>query len=266
MMACGTDHRLSTAHHQQTDGQTERKIQELLQYLRHYLDFNQENWVEILPIAQFALNDVISSITGMTPHEAIWGKRISMRWENSEQSQFGKDKSMIYQQMAKDIEWEAVQAKKYYDKRRMEAPNLKRGDRVYIRRRTAGSRDFNLRSLRPSQKLDHVKYGAFPVVRKLENDNYELQLPSRMKIHPVFHISLLEPTKNPRNKENEMITEEQEWEVEGIIGKRIRKGSVEYKVRWTGYESDDDTWEPVRLDWQTLPTLPYPYPTHTRRR
>ena len=119
-------------------------------------------------------------------------------------------------------------------------------ERVYIRRRTAGSRDFNLRSLRPSQKLDHVKYGAFPVVRKLENDNYELQLPSRMKIHPVFHISLLEPTKNPRNKENEMITEEQEWEVERVIGKRIRKGSVEYKVRWTGYESEDDTWEPVR--------------------
>ena len=35
------------------------------------------------------------------------------------------------------------------------------------------------------------------------------------------------------------------WEMESIVGKRIVKGKVQYKVHWKGCTSDDDTWEPV---------------------
>jgi hypothetical protein len=41
--ACGIEQKLSTANHQQTDGQSERMIQSVEQYLRHYLDWNQDN-------------------------------------------------------------------------------------------------------------------------------------------------------------------------------------------------------------------------------
>jgi transposase InsO family protein len=235
------DHQMSTAHHQQTDGQTERKIQELIQYLRHYLDFNQENWVEILPVAQHALNDNISTVTGLTPNEAIYGKNISLTWEPNE-----KEDRMIqkHQQIAKDIRWEAEEMKQYYDRKREDAPNLKEGDRVYIRRRTTGSRTFNIKSLRPSQKLDCVKYGPFTILEKQRWDNYKIQLPSKVKLHPIFHISFLEPTNNPTTQSDEMLREE-EWEVEKIIGKRMRRGRKEYKVHWMEYGSEDDSWEPA---------------------
>ena len=49
-------HRLSTAFHPQTDGQTERQNQELETYLRIYMNYQQDNWVDLLPYAEYAYN------------------------------------------------------------------------------------------------------------------------------------------------------------------------------------------------------------------
>lgn len=35
------------------------------------------------------------------------------------------------------------------------------------------------------------------------------------------------------------------WEVEAVIGRRIRRGRVEYLIRWKGCSEDDNTWEPA---------------------
>jgi hypothetical protein len=66
---------LSTAHHQQTDGQTERKIQEIQSYLRNYLDYDQRNCLELTPIARYALNDAQSATTGETPNFVTFGTK-----------------------------------------------------------------------------------------------------------------------------------------------------------------------------------------------
>lgn len=47
---------------------------------------------------------------------------------------------------------------------------------------------------------------------------------------------------------------EEEYEVETIVNKRLRKGKAEYLVKWKGWEDpDDNTWEPVaHLDCKEL--------------
>ena len=53
----GIERRLSTAFHPQTDGQTQRTNAILEQYLRAYVNYQQDNWNELLPQAEFAYNN-----------------------------------------------------------------------------------------------------------------------------------------------------------------------------------------------------------------
>ena len=72
--ALGTELRLSTAFHPQTDGQSERGIQILEDMLRAcVLDF-QWSWVEHLPLIEFAYNNSFQSSIGITPYEALYGR------------------------------------------------------------------------------------------------------------------------------------------------------------------------------------------------
>ena len=64
---------VSTSYHPQTDGQTERINQILDQYLRCYANADQNNWAEMLPIAQYAYNSKDPSSTGTSPLKANYG-------------------------------------------------------------------------------------------------------------------------------------------------------------------------------------------------
>ena len=58
---------LSTAYYPETDGQTERMNAILEQYLRAYVAYLQDDWVDWLPLAEFASNSVRSEATGISP-------------------------------------------------------------------------------------------------------------------------------------------------------------------------------------------------------
>jgi len=57
----------STAWHPQTDGQTERINQELDQFLRLFVNKRQDNWYDLLPIAEFQYNNHVHSATQQPP-------------------------------------------------------------------------------------------------------------------------------------------------------------------------------------------------------
>ena len=48
-----------------------------------------------------------------------------------------------------------------------------------------------------------------------------------------------------KKKEAKSDTDDTEYVIEKLVGRRENDdGSVSYKVRWSGYSSKDDTWEP----------------------
>src|SRR4051794_26252023 len=64
----GAKTKLSTAYHPQTDDQTERTNQSLEQYLRIYCNYQQDDWVAWLPLAEFHLNNVRQASTGVSAY------------------------------------------------------------------------------------------------------------------------------------------------------------------------------------------------------
>ena len=70
----GITQNLSTSFHPQTDGQTERINAILELYLRGYINYQQDNWCELLTMAEFAYNNTVSATTGITPFFALYGQ------------------------------------------------------------------------------------------------------------------------------------------------------------------------------------------------
>ena len=73
----GTQLDMSTAYHQQTDGQSERTIQTLEQYLRVFVNKDHSNWDELLDQAEFVYNVNKSALTSLSPFETMYGFQLS---------------------------------------------------------------------------------------------------------------------------------------------------------------------------------------------
>src|SRR5882724_893840 len=63
----------TSGYHPEGDGQTKQTNQTLKQYLRVYCNYQQDNWSELLPLAEFAYNNTPSATTGITPFFADKG-------------------------------------------------------------------------------------------------------------------------------------------------------------------------------------------------
>ena len=63
----GSKLNMSSSHHPQTDGQTERMHRTLEEMLRHFVHDKQERWENLLPAVQFAYNTAKQASTGHSP-------------------------------------------------------------------------------------------------------------------------------------------------------------------------------------------------------
>jgi hypothetical protein len=73
----------------------------------------------------------------------------------------------------------------YYNKSKLKRPRFRERDLIYLLRK-------NIKTTRPSDKLDYKKFGPFKVKRNIKDISYELYLPLTIRIYSVFYISLLE--------------------------------------------------------------------------
>ena len=62
--------RMSTVYQPQTDGQTERSNQVLEGYLQNFVNYDQNDWYQLLPLAEHAYNNSVTNSHGMSPFYA----------------------------------------------------------------------------------------------------------------------------------------------------------------------------------------------------
>ena len=110
-----------------------------------------------------------------------------------------------------------------------------------------------------NKKLENKFFGPFRVLHAVGKQAYKLELPTKWKIHDVFHVSLLEQDTTRKGRVNETLPEpdgefetgdDKEYKVEAIIdsvvyGKETndQMPGLYYLVLWKGYPEEESTWE-----------------------
>ncbi|KAJ1585280.1 hypothetical protein NDA15_004744 [Ustilago hordei] len=248
----GVKHSLSTAYHPQTDGQTERVNQVIEQYLRMYCNYEQNDWANLLDTAAFVYNNTVHNSIGVSPFFACYGWNpkahpdIPQRLGVNDPGRFeylmdGKERCKYLQEQIREAQRRSVNQ---YNRKHKDI-EFKVGDMVYINRR-------NWKTRRPTPKLDTRFAGPYPVQERVGRRAYRITLPANLRVHDVFHVSMLEPARTsslPQRAEQPTIPslpdEDLDFEVEALIDKRLHNGTTEYKVLWRGYSEEAASWEPV---------------------
>jgi len=248
---------LSTAAHPQTDGQTERVNQTGEQYLRHFVNYEQNDWAQYLSLAEFTYNNATHSSTHMSPFfanyirhpraDALSKEKVESSSDSAEQKvqKMSELLDKLKQHLTKAQEAMATQANKH-----RRSADFKVGDKVWVLTR-------NMQSPRPAKKLDYRKSGPYIIEEQINPVAFKLKLPPHMHVHPVFHASLLSPhyenhfssrMPQPPPPIHYKDQDVPEFEVESILDVRKRGRRWEWLVSWKGYGIGDRTWEP----WQNL--------------
>jgi hypothetical protein len=247
----GIERRLSTAYHPQTDGQTERTNREVEQYLRRFVNYEQDDWSEWLPLAEFTYNDHISSSTGHSPFYLNYGTH---PWKgiahipphpNESAKEFVTRMHTIREEAQAARRCAQEDMVRFYARHHPPPKKYQVGEQVWLE-------GVNLTTLRPTKKLEHKRFGPFKVL-KCHGTAYRLDIPKSWKhIHPVFHETLLSPHHTPAFSSQaalplppaELIDDHPEYEVESILRARRWGRGIRFLVHWKGYPHEDDTWEP----------------------
>ena len=198
----------------------------------------------------------------MTPFFANYGYHPQTEWLKEREAQnpganmYGHCMKMIHQKARESLVKTREAMRRYYNQHAKQQPDPKVGDLVMLNAK-------NIRTKRPSPTLAPWLYSPFKILEQRGKLAYKLQISDRWKIHPVFHVSLLEsyrtsirPAREQPPMEPEEIDADLEWEVERIVksqiisyGRRVRGRprtlqELLYFGKWKGCSEDENTWEP----------------------
>ena len=187
---------LTTARHQNANGQAEITVRTVKRTAKKFLTYNSANWDQVVALVEFALNDSVSTATGFTPFFLTYGVHPTAidSIEHSSFTTWGDWSVSIalnIREAKVEIEENQVIQKSQYDKRRR-----------------LGLIELNSKVLLESDGISWP--GDAKVQKKLEipgwlgpfevigvdnaRENYRLRLPAELgRIHPVFHVSKLLP-------------------------------------------------------------------------
>ena len=238
--------KLSTVWHFEIDDQIENVNVDLKVYLRVYVNFNQNNWINLLSIVEFEVNFVINSSTDMTLFLATKEylsksdlKSLTLITDNVIQKREMKDVDKFIQHQEKlreflrnELIWTQVKQEEQINKRRHVVSELRMRNKVML-----DSRYISI--IRSNRELNYKNLDSFEIVRAINNSVYELNLSKSMKrVFSVFHLWLLhlkddDSLSKQENHEFDLIATDVEdnelWKTEKILKFKIDMRMIDFE-------------------------------------
>lgn len=250
----GTELRMSSAFHPQTDGVTERANRTLTQMIRQCVCPDQKDWLTMLPAIGFAMNSARSSTTGFSPFQLNYGRNPSlMIWRGQEEfpgvRRFAEQMKMAIMGAHDAIIASRITSTVQANWKRVSVDH-KVGDLVYLL-----TKNLSLPKGR-ARKLASKFLGPFAITKILkEGATYQLDLSDELLkggINPSFHASLLKPhiPNDDRRFPGRLPSQlpgfgvnSGEWMVESITAHHGKGTRSEFQIKWN---AGDRTWAPYR--------------------
>jgi hypothetical protein len=240
---------MSTAHHPQTDGATERSNQEIEAYLSIFCGNNPSAWRSLLPTLEFTYNSKPHASQKHSPAYLLMGfdpVSIPTAYPKTNVPSVQERLSLLDQARNEAHAAHDLARQKMMQKITRNFVPFKLGDKVWLE-----SKHLKLRY--ESKKLAPKREGPFTIIEVMGPLTYKLQLPTSWRVHPVIHATLLSPYKeNSTHGRNfnrpppDLIDGEHEYEIEAIIAHKKKGRGFQYLVKWKDYATAENTWEPEK--------------------
>jgi hypothetical protein len=242
----------TTAYHPQSDGSTERLNRTLQDMLRCYINPRLDNWDTLLPHVQFAYNNSYHTSILRTPFEAAMGfiprsvlTPPPAACKVPAATQLSTQMLEVVAEVRVALEAARQRQIAFANTHRSEL-NFEPGQHVWL-----STKNLKQKVRGNTSKLTPRYWGPFQIVKKVGPVAYQLDLPSSMKVHSVFHVSLLkqyqEGTRIGAPPPPVIYDDSVEYEVEAIMDHReprSKRGLKQYLVHWLGYGHESNSWEP----------------------
>ena len=212
MRHLSTQHAMSTAHHPQTDGQTERMNRVVEETLRHYVNDRQNDWNLLLPRVEFAINNLHQESIGTTPFHLNYGYHptlpVDIRLSSSALADsFLQEKQQVMRvggkrfaaamakfneehlnglvNFAKQMIQAAKARQKYYADKHRIPMTFQPEQEVML-----DTRNLHITSV-PSNRLFPRWLGPMTVDKQIGPNAYRLRIPGHWRLHNVCNVIML---------------------------------------------------------------------------
>jgi hypothetical protein len=262
-----TNLNFSTSYHPQMDGKTERTNQIVEDMLQMYVRTKPTKWEEYLHLVEFAYNNGYQTSAKMSPFEVLYDRKCTtlISWDNPvDRLMMGPEMLQEMEKMVRKVQHnlkEAQDRQKSYADLKRRHQEFQVGDHVYLK----------VKARRSSLKLGNCSKlaprfcGPFEILARIGPVAYQLALPANLKVHNVFHVSLLkkyihDPTHiidwNMVQVEPEGEFQEEPLRILDRKETILRNRAIaQVKVQWKHFSPEEATWELEEDLQKSYPTL-----------
>jgi hypothetical protein len=252
MRLMGTKLQMTTAIHPQSDGQSKSTNRVILMYLRCLAGDRPRDWLRWLPWAEFLFNTAYQTSLQDTPFRVVYGRDPpSIRsYEPGDTRVPAVAKTMEERaEFLADIRYRLEQAqayqKRFYDRAHRDV-TYQVGDWALLRLRQRAASSL---PQAVSGKLKSRFFGPYRVVELINEVAVRLELPSRARIHNVFHVGLLKKYQGPPPAAPPPLPLLHHGaispEPERAVRYRLARGVHQVLIQWMGSSAASATWEDV---------------------